>query len=72
MRRDKIDEAKSRGWEKKKRKTKVKDLKKTREEKREREHRDGNGHRPQRVCHYQTQTSAKFKLLNPPATRSGF
>ncbi|KAH9734692.1 hypothetical protein KPL71_017458 [Citrus sinensis] len=34
--------------------------------------RDGNGHRPQRVCHYQTQTRTKFKLPNPPATRSGF
>ena len=34
--------------------------------------RDGNGHRPQRVCYYQTQTHTKFKLPNPPATRSGF
>ena len=34
--------------------------------------RDGNGHCPQRVCHYQTQTCTKFKLPNPPATPSGF
>ena len=34
--------------------------------------RDDNGHRPQRVCHYQTQTCTKFKLQIHPQPAAGF